>query len=125
MRGAELNIDGSSTIPTITFKDGVLTISGRSIPLHDQNQWLKKLINIMNSYAISPNDITEINIKLDYVNSESSRALVNLFTIAEKIYNDGRKVIVRWYCRNNDPLMLEQANLFQSIIEIPIMIETV
>jgi hypothetical protein len=120
----ELKIEGTKTQPNITFKDGKLNIVGRSIP-HDSCEWFAPLLNLMYVYSKNPELVTEINVHLDYLNSESNRTLMNLLVVAEKIYNTGRSVVIRWYYKSNDQVMLEQGNIFQSLIEIPFRFEPI
>ncbi len=122
MKTEEITLEGTRTLPSIYFKDGKVSIRGRSIAVNQQ-QWLSQLIEAMNAYAFTPRKITEIEIRLEYLNSETNRALMNLFTLAEKIYNQGQQVVVRWFCPSNDPVMLEQATIFQSLVDIPFEIE--
>jgi hypothetical protein len=120
----EINIQGTKTLPAITFKNGKLNIVGRSIP-HDSSEWFSPLLNVMYNYSQHPEKVTEINIHLDYLNSESNRTLMNLLVVAEKIYNSGRNVEIKWYYKSNDSVMFEQGNIFQSLIEIPFKFESI
>lgn len=124
MMMTELKIEGTKTMPAISFKDGKLNIVGRSIP-NDSCEWFSPLLDVMYNYSNHPEKITEINIHLDYLNSESNRTLMNLLVMAEKIYNTGRNVIIRWFYTTNDQVMYEQGNIFQSLIEIPFRFEPI
>lgn len=124
MVSTELKIEGSKTLPAITFRNGTLTIVGRSIP-HNSHEWYLPLLNMLYAYINHPAEVTEINIHLDYLNSDSNRALMNLLLIAEKIHNKGKKVIIRWFYKNNDVTMYEQGNIFKSLIEVPFSFEPI
>lgn len=122
MKTPEITLEGTRTLPSIYFKDGKLSIYGRAIAINQQ-QWLSLLIKAMNIYSNSPKNITEIEIRLEYMNSETNRALMNLFSLAEKNQNNNQQVIINWYCDANDPVMLEQANIFKSIVDLPFEIK--
>lgn len=118
-----LNIEGSKVKPTISFENGKVTIEGRAIH-YNAGDWFLPLFQALNSYSSNPNDITEININLDYVNSDSNRSLMNLIVLAEKIHSRGKNVIIRWYYKKNDMVMLDQGNVFKSLCEVPFKFET-
>jgi hypothetical protein len=124
MISSELKIEGSKTMPAITFRNGKLNIIGRSIPADSQGLY-EPLFKLLFSYSKHPEDSTEINIQLDYLNSDSNRALMNLLLVAEKIYDKGNKVLVRWYYKNNDSGMFDQGNIFKSLIEVPFSFEPI
>ena len=124
MISSELKIEGSKTMPAITFRNGKLNIIGRSIP-QDSRGLYEPLFKLLYSYSQHPEDSTEINIQLDYLNSDSNRALMNLLLMVEKIYIKGNKVMVNWYYRNNDSVMYDQGNIFKSLIEVPFTFEPI
>jgi hypothetical protein len=121
---SELKIEGSKTMPAITFRKGKLNIIGRSIPADSQGLY-EPLFKILFSYSQHPEDSTEINIHLDYLNSDSNRALMNVLLMVEKIYYKGNKVLVRWYYKINDSVMFDQGNIFKSLIEVPFSFEPI
>lgn len=114
----------SKLLPSITFYDGVLNIIGRSIP-YDSNILYNPLIKTFYQYSLQPNNNTEINIKLDFLNSSSNRQLLNILVIAEKIQRHGKNVLIKWHYRPNDLLMLEQGGIFKSIINVPFSFEVI
>jgi hypothetical protein len=124
MISSELKIEGSKTMPAITFRHGKLNIIGRSIPA-DSKGLYEPLFKMLFSYSQHPEDSTEINIQLDYLNSDSNRALMNVLLLAEKIYYKGNKVMVRWFYKNNDSAMYDQGNIFKSLIEVPFSFEPI
>jgi hypothetical protein len=115
-------IEGSKIAPSIIFTNGVLSISGRSIP-HDSTSLYAPLLEVLYNYAKKPNKRTEININLDYLNSDSNRALMNLLILAEKLHRKGNYVVINWYYNSNDTAMYDQGNIFQSLIDLPFRFE--
>ncbi len=124
MISPELNMNGSKTMPAITFKNGKLNIIGRSVPCNSK-EWFEPLLQALNIYLQNPNEITEININLDYLNSDSNRAIMNILMLAEKMYNGGKKVIIRWHYKNYDSAMYDQGSIFKSLVEVPFSFEPV
>lgn len=124
MNSPELIIEGSKTMPAITFKKGKLNIVGRSIPI-DSGELYELLYNVLYSYSDNPENETEINIQLEYLNSVSNRSLMNVLLLMEKIHNKGKNVVVRWFYKKNDMVMFDQGNIFKSLIEVPFCFETI
>jgi SiaC family regulatory phosphoprotein len=124
MIAPELKIEGSKTQPAVTFKNGKLNIVGRSIP-HDSRELYEPILQTLFFYSQNPEDITEINIHLEYLNSDSNRALMNVLVLVEKIYRKGKDVLIRWYYKNNDIVMYDQGNIFKSLIEVPFKFEPI
>lgn len=124
MNLTELNIEGSKIKPSISFRKGKIDIIGRSIQTN-AGEWFYPLYQALNQYSSNPNDLTEVNIQLDYLNSDSNRSLMNILVLVEKIQSRGKKVIVRWYYKKNDHVMLEQGSIFQSLFEVPFSFETI
>ena len=123
MIATELKIEGSKTMPAITFKNGTLNIVGRSV-LNNSSVWtepVSKALFEQSSYSKT----TQINIHLDYLNSDSSRSLLNLLSVAEKLHNMGKKVEIRWFYSNNDTSMLDQGIIFKDLIEVPFKLEPI
>lgn len=124
MTSPELTIEGSKTMPSITFKSGKLKIIGRSIP-PDSKRLYDPLFHVLYLYSQDPEEVTEINIQLEYLNSDSNRSLMNLLILAEKMHRRGKQVVIRWYYKNNDSVMFEQGHIFKSLIEVPFCFEPI
>ena len=124
MISPELIIEGTKTMPSISFKSGKLKIVGRSIPT-DSKRIYDPLFHVLYLYSQDPEDITEIDIQLEYLNSDSNRALMNLLVLAEKLYRKGKQVVIKWFYNKNDSFMFEQGNIFKSLIEVPFCLELI
>jgi hypothetical protein len=124
MISPELIIEGSKTMPAISFKSGKLRIIGRSIPA-DSRRLYDPLFQVLYLYSQDPEDVTEINIQLEYLNSDSNRSLMNLLILAEKMCRRGKKVIINWFYKSNDTVMFEQGHIFKSLIEVPFRFELI
>jgi hypothetical protein len=124
MVSPELTIEGSKTMPAISFIRGKLRIIGRSIPA-DSKRLYDTLFHVLYLYSQDPEETTEINIQLEYLNSDSNRSLMNLLILAEKMHRRGKKVIINWFYKNNDSVMFEQGNIFKSLIEVPFCFELI
>ena len=124
MRTKELKIAGSKIMPSITFQNGTLSIVGRCVP-QNSNEFFEPVMKALNDYAHSPAECTVIIIRLEYLNSDSNRAIMNLLIAAEKLHQKGKKVEIHWYYANNDESMIDQGNIFKSLISVPFDLESV
>ncbi len=91
-------------IPSVNFsaETGICEISGESY-LEDAFQFYDVLMDWINQYFTEGNNEIEVNIRLTYFNTSSSRAILDLLRLL-KNYQDNRdyKVIVNWYYPNPD-----------------------
>ena len=100
-------------------------IKGRSIP-ENSIEFYKPLVDWLDEYSKKPNDKTEVNIKLEYFNTSSSKCILDVFKKLETIYKDDNNVVINWYYEEDDEDMLEAGEDYESIIRVPFkMIEIV
>jgi len=106
--------------PEIEFvaSKGELNIEGRSIP-EDPGEFYDHLINWLNEYFLSPLDETVMNIKLEYINSGSSKYLLELLRILMVNYGNGKKVLVKWYYEEGDESIEELGQHYEQTMQIP------
>ena len=98
--------------------EGVLRIEGRSIP-EDPGDFYKTIISILEEYYQNPFEITRLEIKLEYINSGSSKYLLELLRIVKNNYENGRDCIVNWHYEEDDESIQELGLHFQNTFRIP------
>lgn len=113
-----ITLEGTPKTPTVKFDSGsgVLELSGRSIP-ENSIEFYKPLLDWLESYGGSPKDKTEVNIKLEYFNTSSSKCILDVFKKLETI--KGTEMVINWYYEEDDEDMLEAGEDYQAIINIP------
>jgi hypothetical protein len=106
--------------PEVEFlaSTGELSVEGRSIP-EDPGEFFEKLINWMNEYFLNPLEETVMTIKLEYINSGSSKYMLELLRILKTNYNKGRKVLVKWYYEEGDESIQELGQHYEQTMQIP------
>ena len=102
------------------FDSGKLYISGRSIP-ENSIEFYKPLFDWLDQYVTTPKSNTEMNVKLEYFNTSSSKCLVEVFRRLETIQRKGGNVVINWYYEEDDEDMEESGEDFKEIISIPII----
>ncbi|MEX0988153.1 MAG: DUF1987 domain-containing protein [Bacteroidales bacterium] len=106
--------------PEIEFhaETGKLNIEGRSIP-EDPGEFFDKLISWMKEYFQHPPEKTVMNIKLEYINSGSSKYMLELLRILKVNHELGRDVLVKWYFEEGDESIEELGQHYEQTMQIP------
>lgn len=119
----KLLILASDETPQILFDPsrGILDISGRSLP-EDITEFYTPLEDAVKVYIGKPQPVTTINFDLTYLNSASTKRVLEIITLFEAIYRKGSKIVFNWYHDEFDEDMREEGEEFARLTEIPIKI---
>src|SRR5689334_4975933 len=111
-----LNIEETTDTPKIIFDkgQGIFEISGRSLP-EDSADFFLPVLDWISDYKKEPNDATNFVVKLEYLNTASSKFMLDILTLLKDINN----VKVTWYYVKDDEDMEEAGREFSEQIEIP------
>ncbi len=122
----DILIEASNKTPLIStsFAEGKIYISGRSIP-ENSIDFYKPLLNAMTEHAENPADEVELNVYLDYFNTSSSKCLLDVFKIMEKIHAKNKNGTIVWKYDEDDEDMQEAGEDYQSILNVPFRFEEV
>jgi hypothetical protein len=115
-----LYIPGSDDTPEITLdkKKGTFEIKGRSLP-EDVIEFYTRVFSWLEQYVSDPNDESVFQIRIDYFNSASQRALNEVFTILTRIPAKGKKVKIEWFYLEEDDEMKESGHEFAELTNLP------
>jgi hypothetical protein len=115
-----LNLEGSAKTPTVKFdsQKGSLELKGRSIP-ENSIEFYKPLNDWIDEYATNPQAQTTVDIKLEYFNTSSSKCILDLFKLLEKLNEKSTKVKINWFYEVDDEDMAEAGEDYQAIIDLP------
>lgn len=115
-----LNLEGSAKTPTVKFdsQKGSLELKGRSIP-ENSIEFYKPLNDWIDEYAANPKEQTTVDIKLEYFNTSSSKCILDLFKLLEKLNEKSTKVKINWFYEVEDEDMAEAGEDYQAIIDLP------
>ncbi len=113
----KLHIEGSAKTPSVSFdgQAGVLEMRGRSIP-ENSIEFFQPLIDWVDTYGATPNTKTQVDMKLEYFNTSSSKCILDLFKRLEKINNNDSEVIINWYYETDDEDMEEAGEDYAAIV---------
>jgi len=116
----ELIIERTRNTPGVNFNpsDGILEIEGRSIP-ENPNDFYHPLLDWINQYFKDPRDFTVLKIKLEYINSGSSRFMLTLLRTVKQCYNKGHDCRADWYYEEDDESILDLGKQFYETTKLP------
>ena len=112
-----IQLEGTAKTPKVEFIDAPLSmaISGRSIP-ENSIEFYSPLMNWVDEHLSANNGPIEISIRLEYLNTSSSKCLMDLLKRVEKAKVNAS---VLWYYEEEDEDMLEVGEDYDAIIDLP------
>ena len=116
-----IDIKGTEDKPTIILDKaaGKFELSGRSLP-EDAAEFYNPILKWLSEYAAAPNPVTELNIKLEYFNTASSKLLLDILHTVEPI----KGLKVTWFHFDDDEDMQEAGQEFSELVEVPFEFKT-
>jgi len=120
-----LQIEKTSNTPKVIFdpQSGVMRMEGRSIP-ENPGEFYKPLVLWLAEYFKSPQKKTTFEFKYEYINSGSSKSLLEMFRMIKEQHTAGNECIVKWYYEEDDESVQELGEHFQYTLKIPFEFET-
>jgi hypothetical protein len=105
-------IKGSPYYPSVRFnaETGVCEIRGESY-MEETYKFYEPLVTWIKEY-IEQKKPLEINFKLTYFNTNSSRLILDILDMVRKYQESGGTVTVNWYYDKKDPDMVEEVEDF-------------
>ena len=115
-----LYVEGKKVIPEIKFdaSTGILEIEGSSYP-ENALDFFAPVIKWVEDYISGRCFKIEMNIRLEYFNTSSSKALLDIFDILNECYNKGIEAKVRWYYKSGNESIYESGEEFSEDLELP------
>lgn len=116
----DLIIPKTQKTPAVNFnlKNAVFRIEGRSIP-ENPDDFYTVITDWLVNYFNTPKDHTEFHFQFEYINSGSSKFIMNLFQLIRKNFIDGAKCTVHWYYEEDDENIHELGQHYQSTFKLP------
>jgi hypothetical protein len=109
-----INIAGTYKTPHLQFDEqsGKLNIWGKSFS-ENSKEFYKPLIEKIKDYKKAPCPLTVIDIKLEYINSSSSKSIQDIIREFESM-KALSKIMINWNYESDDEDMLEAGEDYQS-----------
>ena len=115
-----LRIEETIKTPGVYFdaQTGVLKINGRAIPENPED-FFTSIIDWIFDYYKDPCEETVVHVQLEYINSGSSKFILEFFHILEEHHQSGYHTKVNWYYEEDDEAVFELGKHYQSILDLP------
>ncbi len=115
-----LNIMPTDESPKVTMdkENGILEITGKSLP-EDVSAFYEPVLKWLNEYKKQPADLTILTIKLSYFNTASSKLLLDILMVLEEMYEEGNKILVKWYYPDYDEDMKDAGVEYSEMVDVP------
>lgn len=119
-----LKIEGTMTLPTVDLRtDGVLSITGRSIPEHPEKFYSPVDKWIGDFLETTPSSVNLL-VHLDYLNTHSTECVLLLMKKLE-VYSNQGNVSITWLFDEDDEDMETLGEDLDSLVRIPFEIKEV
>jgi hypothetical protein len=117
----KLEIASTDTSPSANFskETNQFNISGPSI-MDNTVPFYTLIKNWLKEYGKQPNPETNLVVQLDYLNTASSRQLLDIFKVLESM--PGAKVT--WYFSDEDEDMEEMGQELSELVKVPFQFKT-
>ena len=101
--------------PEVDFNvnTGVCEISGESY-MEETYKFYLPLINWIKDYTKNEKKKIELNVKLIYLNTSSTKCVLDILEILKDYEDEGGEVKVNWYYDKNDPDMVDEVEDFEA-----------
>lgn len=116
----KLNSADKNYIPTILIDEeiGLIELSGNSMmenPQNFYNEFLDLITDLLKS-----NQQIDVNVRMEHINTLSSKWLYYTFKFIEKLYVPGENTInINWLFKDSDDVMEEIGDDYQHVVRIP------
>ncbi|MCB0790792.1 MAG: DUF1987 domain-containing protein [Flavobacteriales bacterium] len=114
-----LHIDRTDTSPQIDLdlEHGRLEFIGRSLPANSE-QFFSRVYRWLDDYLRTPCPETVVNMRLDYLDTSSSKHLYNIFERLSAVNERGQKVSVNWHYETGDEEMAETGEDYRDLFRM-------
>jgi hypothetical protein len=120
---SKLIINETEDTPSVFIDNekGTFEFSGNSFPENAQLFYLP-IKNWVKDYVLNPAEVTKISLKFDYLNTASTKYLLEILMMFLEINDKSKKLEIIWYCQITDEDMNYIGKKFKMLTELPIEI---
>ncbi|TXI80774.1 MAG: DUF1987 domain-containing protein [Flavobacteriales bacterium] len=119
MVSKHFHIDRTENSPQIDMDvdNGIMEFVGRSLP-HNSEQFYSRVYRGLDEYLQRTRGETTVNMKLDYLDTSSSKHIYNIFSRLNAETAEGRQVRVNWHYECGDEEMAETGKDYESLFRL-------
>lgn len=118
----KLYIEGTKSTPKIDFDPdkNFLKISGQSYP-ENAFKFYEPIFQWVDDYIkeIHGELLIEIEFKMPYINSSSSKCIIMLLDKFQEAFDEGKDIIINWYYDEENESTIECAEEFKEDLSLP------
>ncbi len=115
-----LKINARKDTPYILFDEetGIFEISGKSLP-EDAIRFYAPVIAWIEEYVKSPKAITTLNLKFWYINTASSKKVIEMINILVRSKLPSSELNINWYYKRDDEEQREEGEDYSEMVNYP------
>lgn len=119
MPSKRFHIDRTETSPQIDLDldQGVIEFVGRSLP-NNSESFYSRVYRWIDEYLQEPKERTTVNMRLDYLDTSSSKHLYNILQRLNTVNERGQQVQVNWHYESGDEEMAETGKDYESLFRM-------
>jgi hypothetical protein len=116
-----LKLDNTKYTVRVDFNpdSGILEMEGASYP-ENASEFFQPIFDWITQYTSEAKGEIVLNLKLNYLNTSSTKCMLDIFDILENYYKDGGKVQINWCYAEDDEDILETGEEFSEDTEVPV-----
>lgn len=120
-----LRIQATDETPSVILDPdkNVFEFAGKSLP-EDVTSFYGPVLNWLDEYGKTPKTRTNVDFKLVYFNTASSKLILDILFKLESIHQSGTEILIRWYYEEADEDMKEAGEEYGELVEVPFALET-
>jgi hypothetical protein len=112
--GGNLSIAPTASTPAVTasWEGGFLRMAGESYP-ENTYEIFDEIISWVEAYLSESENPLHIELQLNYLNTSSIRAMIDIFDLLQAAHDDGRQLSVEWFYDSRNPRSAEMGEEFK------------
>jgi len=118
-----LHIEGTKSTPEIIFDpaSGVLSMSGESYP-ENSFEFYRPILSWLTRFSAVHHGPTTFNTNLSYLNTGSTKCMMDILDLLEESHLAGKLVAVNWFYDEENHRAYETAEEFKEEVTVPFAI---
>lgn len=121
--GSDWHLEASQASPLVhcDWSSGVISMRGESYP-ENSFKLYSTILSWMESFLTASERPLRLELELNYLNTSSVRAMIELFDQLQAAADDGREVAVNWHFDPRNPRAAELGEEFREDYSFPFAI---
>jgi len=116
----KLNLEQTIDSPSVIIDEeiGLVEVKGNST-MENPVSFYQGLFNHLAKFIEEKEKTLNINFRLAYFNTSSSKWIFQMLKILEGAYKNGKNLNINWFCEEDDEVMLEAGEDYHSLLKMP------